>query len=51
MIKWLKTGDKEENIFKTVKTKRYVKYRGTKIRIMANFLLDTRKGENSRATS
>lgn len=34
MIKLLKTGDKEENIFKTVKEKRYVKYRGTKIRIM-----------------
>lgn len=47
----IKTGDKEENIFKTVKEKRYVKYRGTKIRIMANLLLDTWKGENSRATS
>ena len=36
MKKLLKTGDEEENIFK-----RHVKYKGTKLRIMANFLLDT----------
>lgn len=47
----IKTGDKEENIVKTVTEKSLVKYRVTRIRIIKIASQTLHKGKNSETTS